>query len=162
MDTMLLASLILGVGFFALLAGGVYIGLTLLLTAAAGIHFFTSIPAGKVLATISWNTLNSWPLTCLPLFVFMGEILFRTRISRQLFDGLAPWVQWLPGKLLHANVLGCAVFAAISGSSAATCATIAKVTLPEFSRLAYDRKLAIGSLAGAGTLGFLSRPRSSW
>ena len=158
MDSLALTSLILGLVFFALLAGGVWIGLTLLLVAGVGIHFFTPIPAGKVLATITWNTLNSWPLSCLPLFIFMGEILFRTRISRQLFDGMAPWVQWLPGKLMHANVLGCALFAAISGSSAATCATMAKVTLPEFQRLGYDRRLAVGSLAGSGTLGFLIPP----
>ena len=152
------SSLVLGLLFFLLLAGGVWIGVSLLVVAGAGIHVFTSIPAGKVLATISWNTLNSWPLTCLPLFIFMGEILFRTRLSRQLFDGLAPWVQRLPGKLLHTNVLGCAIFAAISGSSAATCATMSKVTLPEFRRLGYDKSLSIGSLAGSGTLGFLIPP----
>ena len=158
MEPILLKSIILGVVFFALLAGGVWIGLTLLLVAGMGIHFFTPIPAGKVLATITWNTLDSWPLSCLPLFIFMGEILFRTRISKELFEGLAPWVRWMPGRLLHTNVLGCALFAAISGSSAATCATMAKVTLPEFERLGYDRKLAVGSLAGSGTLGFLIPP----
>jgi len=158
MESLVFTTLILGGLFFILLAGGVWIGVTLLLVAGAGIHFFTPIPAGKVLATITWNTLNSWPLSCLPLFIFMGEILFRTRISQQLFDGMAPWVQWLPGRLMHANVLGCALFAAISGSSAATCATIAKVTLPEFERLGYDRRLVVGSLAGAGTLGFLIPP----
>ncbi len=158
MDPILWKSIVLGVVFFALLGGGVWIGLTLFLVAGMGIHFFTPIPAGKVLATITWNTLDSWPLSCLPLFIFMGELLFRTRISKELFEGLAPWVRWLPGRLLHANVLGCALFAAISGSSAATCATMAKVTLPEFERLGYDRRLAIGSLAGSGTLGFLIPP----
>ena len=158
MDTVVLSSLVLGLLFFVLFAGGVWIGVTLVVVAAAGIHFFTPIPAGKVLAIITWNTLNSWPLSCLPLFIFMGELLFRTRISQQLFDGLAPWVQRFPGKLLHANVLGCALFAAISGSSAATCATMAKVTLPEFERLNYDRRLSVGSLAGSGTLGFLIPP----
>jgi len=158
MEPVVLHALILGGLFILLLAGGLWIGVTLIAVAAAGIHFFTPIPAGKVLATIAWNTLDSWPLSCLPLFIFMGELLFRTRISQQLFDGMAPWVQWLPGKLLHSNVLGCALFAAISGSSAATCATMAKVTLPEFHRLNYDRRLAIGSLAGSGTLGFLIPP----
>jgi tripartite ATP-independent transporter DctM subunit len=158
MDTVGMSSLVLGLMFFLLLAGGLWIGVTLVIVAAVGIHFFTPIPAGKVLATITWNTLNSWPLSCLPLFIFMGELLFRTRISQQLFDGMAPWVQRLPGKLLHANVLGCALFAAISGSSAATCATMAKVTLPEFERLNYDRGLSVGSLAGSGTLGFLIPP----
>ena len=158
MESIGLPSLILGCLFVVLLAGGLWIGVTLVVVAAAGIYFFTPIPAGKVLATITWNTLNSWPLSCLPLFIFMGELLFRTRISQQLFDGMAPWVQRLPGKLLHANVLGCALFAAISGSSAATCATMAKVTLPEFERLNYNRRLAVGSLAGSGTLGFLIPP----
>lgn len=153
-----LPSLILGLIFFALLAGGVWIGISLLIVATVGIHFFTSIPAGKVLGTIAWNTLNSWPLTCLPLFVFMGELLFRTRLSEQLFSGLSPWVHWLPGKLLHSNILACTLFAAISGSSAATCATVSKVTLPEFKRLGYNQSLAIGSLAGSGTLGFLIPP----
>lgn len=158
MESIGLPSLILGCLFVVLLAGGLWIGVTLVVVAASGIYFFTPIPAGKVLATITWNTLNSWPLSCLPLFIFMGELLFRTRISQQLFDGMAPWVQRLPGKLLHANVLGCALFAAISGSSAATCATMAKVTLPEFERLNYNRRLAVGSLAGSGTLGFLIPP----
>jgi C4-dicarboxylate transporter, DctM subunit len=157
-DSVWFVSLILGIIFFALLAGGVWIGVSLIVLGGVGIHFFTAIPAGKVLGTIAWNTLNSWPLTSLPLFIFMGEILFRTRLSEQLFTGLAPWVHRLPGKLLHSNVLGCALFAAISGSSAATCATVSKVTLPEFERLGYDRSLSVGSLAGSGTLGFLIPP----
>jgi C4-dicarboxylate transporter, DctM subunit len=158
MDSIWFVSLFLGAVFFLLLAGGLWIGISLIVVGAVGLHLFTSIPAGKVLGTIAWNTLNSWPLTCLPLFIFMGEILFRTRLSEQLFKGLTPWVHWLPGKLLHSNVLGCALFAAISGSSAATCATVSKVTLPEFDRLGYDRALSIGSLAGSGTLGFLIPP----
>jgi C4-dicarboxylate transporter, DctM subunit len=158
MDSIWFASIILGFLFFFLLGCGVWIGVSLLVVAATGIHFFTSIPAGKVLGNIAWNTLNSWPLTSLPLFIFMGEILFRTRLSQQLFSGLSPWVHRLPGRLLHTNVIGCALFAAISGSSAATCATISKVTIPEFNRLGYDRSLSIGSLAGSGTLGFLIPP----
>lgn len=158
MDSLVVTSFILGVIFFSLLAGGIWIGVSLLVVGAAGIHFFTGIPAGKVLGTIAWNTLNSWPLTSLPLFVFMGELLFRTKLSQQLFTGLSPWVHWLPGKLLHSNVLACSLFAAISGSSAATCATIGKVTLPELKRLGYDQSLAVGSLAGSGTLGFLIPP----
>ena len=158
MESILLKSLLLGIFFFVLLGCGVWIGLTMILVAGTGLYFFTSIPAGKVLATITWNTLDSWPLSCLPLFIFMGEILFRTKISKELFEGMAPWVRWLPGRLLHANVLGCALFAAISGSSAATCATMAKVTIPEFKRLGYDQKLSVGSLAGSGTLGFLIPP----
>lgn len=151
-------SLILGLLFFTMLAGGIWIGVSLLVLGSVGIGFFTGIPAGKVLGTIAWNTLDSWALTSLPLFVFMGELLFRTKLSEQLFSGLVPWVHWLPGKLLHSNVIACTIFAAISGSSAATCATVSKVTLPEFKRLGYDQSLAIGSLAGAGTLGFLIPP----
>jgi len=158
MDSVWIAALVLGVIFFCLLASGVWIGISLIVLGAVGISLFTAIPAGKVLGSVAWNTLNSWPLTCLPLFVFMGEILFRTRLSEQLFKGLAPWVHWLPGKLLHSNVLGCALFAAISGSSAATCATVSKVTMPEFKRLGYNQSLSIGSLAGSGTLGFLIPP----
>jgi tripartite ATP-independent transporter DctM subunit len=158
MDSIGITSLLLGTLFFFLLGCGVWIGVSLIAVAGVGIHFFTSIPAGKVLGNIAWNTLNSWPLTCLPLFIFMGEILFRTRLSQQLFSGLAPWVNRLPGRLLHTNVLGCALFAAISGSSAATCATMSKVTIPEFKRLGYDTSLSIGSLAGSGTLGFLIPP----
>lgn len=144
--------------FFAFLAFGLWIGISLIVVGFLGIHFFTTLPAGKILGISIWNTLNNWPLTCLPLFIFMGEILSRTKLSEQLFSGLAPWVQRLPGRLLHINVLGCTLFAAISGSSAATCATIGKITLPEFEKLKYNQSLSIGSLAGSGTLGFMIPP----
>ncbi len=144
--------------FFLFLAFGLWIGVSLILVGLIGLHFFTSMPAGKILGVSMWNTLNSWPLTCLPLFIFMGDVLSRSKLSEQLFSGLAPWVHRLPGKLLHVNVLGCALFAAISGSSAATCATIGKITLPEFKRLNYDEGLSIGSIAGSGTLGFMIPP----
>lgn len=144
--------------FFLFLAFGLWIGVSLILVGLIGLHFFTSMPAGKILGVSMWNTLNSWPLTCLPLFIFMGDVLSRSKLSEQLFTGLAPWVHRLPGKLLHVNVLGCALFAAISGSSAATCATIGKITLPEFKRLNYNEDLSIGSIAGSGTLGFMIPP----
>jgi C4-dicarboxylate transporter DctM subunit len=144
--------------FFLFLAFGLWIGISLILTGIIAISFFTPLPAGKILAVSIWNTLNSWPLTCLPLFIFMGDILSRGKLSDQLFSGLAPWVNRLPGKLLHVNVLGCALFAAISGSSAATCATIGKITLPQFKRMDYDEGLSIGSIAGSGTLGFMIPP----
>jgi C4-dicarboxylate transporter DctM subunit len=144
--------------FFLFLAFGLWIGVSLILTGIIAISFFTPLPAGKILAVSIWNTLNSWPLTCLPLFIFMGDILSRGKLSDQLFSGLAPWVNRLPGKLLHVNVLGCALFAAISGSSAATCATIGKITLPQFKRMDYDEGLSIGSIAGSGTLGFMIPP----
>src|SRR4029077_3213225 len=105
-----------------------------------------------------WGSASSWTLTALPLFIWMGEILFRTRLSQDMFRGLAPWMQRLPGRLLHVNVVGCAIFAAVSGSSAATCATIGRIALPELLKRGYDERMAIGTLAGSGTLGLLIPP----
>jgi len=113
---------------------------------------------GGLLANSTWNSLNSWSLTALPLFILMGEILFRTAISTRLLNGLVPWLSNVPGRLLHINIVACSLFAAVSGSSAATTATVGKITLDELSKRGYDRSLAIGSLAGAGTLGFLIPP----
>jgi len=158
MDTSWLPAIVVISAFLLFLAFGLWIGISLILTGVIAISFFTSLPAGKILGVSVWNTLNSWPLTCLPLFIFMGDILSRGKLSEQLFSGLAPWVSRLPGKLLHVNVLGCALFAAISGSSAATCATIGKITLPQFKRLNYNEDLSIGSIAGSGTLGFMIPP----
>jgi C4-dicarboxylate transporter, DctM subunit len=158
MEVSWLPAIVLMALFFLFLAFGLWIGISLILTGIIAIHFFTALPAGKILGVSVWNTLNSWPLTCLPLFIFMGDILSRSKLSEQLFSGLAPWVHRLPGKLLHVNVLGCTLFAAISGSSAATCATIGKITLPEFKRLNYNEELSIGSIAGSGTLGFMIPP----
>ena len=119
---------------------------------------FTSAPVGLVLATTVWGASNSWALAALPLFIWMGEILFRSRLSRDMFTGLAPWINWLPGRLLHVNVLGCGIFAAVSGSSAATAATIGKMSIPELSKRGYDETMTIGTLAGSGTLGLLIPP----
>lgn len=143
---------------FALLGSGVWIGLTLTGVAWIGMQLFASRAAGDAMAVTIWGSSSSWTLTALPLFIWMGEILFRTRLSESMFRGLAPWVGWLPGRLLHTNVIGCAIFAAVSGSSAATCATIGKMTLPELGRRGYPRDITIGSLAGAGTLGLLIPP----
>jgi C4-dicarboxylate transporter DctM subunit len=123
-----------------------------------GMQLFSSRPAGDAMAVTIWGSASSWTLTALPLFVWMGEILFRTRLSQDMFRGLAPWMQALPGRLLHVNVAGCAIFAAVSGSSAATCATIGKMSLPELSKRGYPDGISIGSLAGAGTLGLLIPP----
>ncbi|MCB5174867.1 MULTISPECIES: TRAP transporter large permease [Microvirga] len=141
----------------ALLAFGVWIGIALLVVGFAAMTA-TSVPIGPVLATTVWSSSASWTLAALPLFIWMGEILFRTRLSEQMFQGLAPWLNWLPGRLLHVNVVGCGVFAAVSGSSAATCATIGKIALPELKRRGYDDMMALGSLAGSGTLGLLIPP----
>jgi tripartite ATP-independent transporter DctM subunit len=146
------------VSLFALLGSGVWIGLTLAGVAWIGMQLFSSRPAGDAMAVTVWGSASSWTLTALPLFIWMGEILFRTKLSESMFRGLAPWVGRLPGRLLHTNVIGCTIFAAVSGSSAATCATIGKMTLPELGRRGYPEDITIGSLAGAGTLGLLIPP----
>lgn len=143
---------------FLILGSGVWIGLTLSGVAWIGMQLFSSRPAGDAMAVTIWGSASGWTLTALPLFLWMGEVLFRTRLSQDMFKGLAPWMQRLPGRLLHSNVAGCAVFAAVSGSSAATCATIGKMTLPELKRRGYPDDMVIGTLAGAGTLGLLIPP----
>ena len=148
--------LVLALGLF--LVSGLWIALTLLGVGFVAIAFFTQSPAGPLMATTVWGSSTSWSLTALPLFIWMGEILFRTRVSEDMFRGLAPWVEPLPGRLMHTNVIGCGIFAAISGSSAATAATIGRITIPELKRRDYDEAMAIGSLAGAGTLGLLIPP----
>jgi tripartite ATP-independent transporter DctM subunit len=141
-----------------LLAGGVWIAVAMGAVAWVGLHFFTSSPAEVNLFQAFWGSNASWSLAALPLFVWMGEILFRTKLSDEMFEGLAPWLNWLPGRLMHVNIFGCGIFAAVSGSSSATCATIAKVALPELIRRGYDEKTCLGSLCGAGTLGLLIPP----
>ena len=141
-----------------LLGLGVWVGFALLLVGALAMALFTSAPLGAVLATTSWGAANSWALAALPLFIWMGEILFRSRLSEDMFAGLSPWLTRLPGRLLHVNVFGCAVFAAVSGSSAATAATIGKLSMPELSRRGYPETMMIGTLAGPATLGLLIPP----
>ena len=143
---------------FLILGSGVWIGLTLSGVAWVGMQLFSARPAGDAMAVTIWGSASSWTLTALPLFVWMGEILFRTRLSQDMFKGLAPWMQALPGRLLHTNVVGCAIFAAVSGSSAATCATIGKMTLPELKKRGYPDDMVIGTLSGSGTLGLLIPP----
>jgi C4-dicarboxylate transporter DctM subunit len=146
------------VALFALLGSGVWIGLALAGVAWIGMELFSTRPAGDAMAVTIWGTASSWTLTALPLFVWMGEILFRTRLSEDMFRGLAPWLERVPGRLLHTNIIGCTIFAAVSGSSAATCATIGKMTLPELRSRGYPEGITIGTLAGAGTLGLLIPP----
>ena len=157
MNDVTITLLLIG-ALFLILASGVWIGLTLSGVAWIGMQLFSSRPAGDAMAVTTWGSASSWTLTALPLFIWMGEILFRTRLSQDMFKGLAPWMQALPGRLLHTNVVGCAIFAAVSGSSAATCATIGKMSLPELTKRGYPDAMAIGSLAGAGTLGLLIPP----
>lgn len=151
-------ALVLIVALFAVLGSGLWIGLSLIAVGVVGMELFTSRPVGDSMSLTMWGATSSWTLTALPLFLWMGEILFRSRLSDSLFKGLAPWLNWLPGRLLHANVVGCTIFAAISGSSAATCATVGKITLPELKKRGYPDNMAIGTLAGAGTLGLLIPP----
>jgi len=141
-----------------MLGAGVWIAVTLMACGWAAMAFVSSIPAGQVLVTTVWGSSSSWTLAALPLFIWMGEILFRTRLSEEMFRGLAPWLGWLPGRLMHVNIIGCGLFGSVSGSSAATCATIAKIALPELARRGYDERVSLGSLAGAGTLGILIPP----
>ncbi len=142
----------------AVLATGFWIGLSLLGVAAATLLFFTERMVGDSMVFTIWGSTSNWTLTALPLFLWMGEILFRSRLTADLFKGLAPWLNKVPGRLLHANVIGCGIFAAVSGSSAATCATIGKITLPELKKRGYPDDIAIGSLAGAGTFGLMIPP----
>jgi tripartite ATP-independent transporter DctM subunit len=141
-----------------LLASGVWVAVSLLGVGALGMLLFTGAPAGKVMATTSWGSSTSWALTALPLFIWMAEVLYRSKLSEDMFHGLAPWLTRLPGRLMHVNIFGCAVFAAISGSSAATAATIGKMSIPELLGRGYDERMTIGTLAGSGTLGLLIPP----
>mgnify|MGYP001189007993 CR=1 FL=1 len=150
--------LILLILLFVFLGSGIWIAVSLLGVGVLGMILFTGAPAGKVMATTTWGSSTSWALTALPLFIWMGEILYRSRLSEDMFHGLAPWLTRLPGRLMHVNIFGCGVFAAISGSSAATAATIGKMSIPELRRRGYDERMTIGTLAGSGTLGLLIPP----
>tara|TARA_Y100001949_G_scaffold8086_1_gene5929 strand:+ start:760 stop:2070 length:1311 start_codon:yes stop_codon:yes gene_type:complete len=140
------------------LGSGVWVAISMIGVSSIGMLIFTSRPVGDAMATTIWGTSSSWTLTALPLFVWMGEILFRTKLSENLFEGLSPWMQKLPGGLIHVNIVGCALFAAISGSSAATVATVGKMSIPELRKRKYPEKILLGSLAGSGTLGLLIPP----
>jgi C4-dicarboxylate transporter, DctM subunit len=140
------------------LASGIWIAIGLGLVGLLAAALTVDANIGQALATSVWSATSSWTLAALPLFIWMGEILFRTRLSEEMFRGLSPWVQWLPGRLMHTNIIGCGIFAAVSGSSAATCATIGKMTLPELEKRGYDKRLSLGTLAGSGTLGLLIPP----
>ena len=156
--TELYATLIFLFALFALLGGSVWVGLALVGVAFIGMELFTSRPAGDAMITTIWTGASSWTLTALPLFIWMGEILYRTRLSGDMFRGLAPWMRWLPGGLLHTNIAGCTIFAAVSGSSAATLTTVGKMSIPELRRRGYPEYMIIGTLAGAATLGLMIPP----
>ncbi|MGH8686400.1 MAG: TRAP transporter large permease [Burkholderiales bacterium] len=157
MGTLGVAAILLTV-LLVLLAGGLWIAMAMSVVAWVGLQFFTTSPPAVNLFQSYWGSSASWTLAALPMFVWMGEILFRTRLSEEMFKGLSPWLGWLPGRLMHVNIFGCAIFAAVCGSSAATVATIGKVALPELARRGYDERTCVGSLCGAGTLGLLIPP----
>ena len=157
MDILVVGGLLL-LFMLLLLAGGVWIAMTLAICGWIGQAFFTSTQPGSNLFSAFWESNASWELAALPLFIWMGEILFRTKLSEQMFEGLRPWLNRVPGRLMHTTILGCGIFGSVSGSSAATCATISKVALPELRRRGYDEQLALGALATGGTLGILIPP----
>ena len=157
MDILSIA-LVLTFVLLLLLGSGLWVALSLVGVSVFAMMAFTTAPAGSVLATTTWGSTTPFSLIALPLFVWMGEILFRTRLSEDMFRGIAPWVTRLPGRLLHVNVVACGIFAAISGSSAATAVTIGRMSIPELHRRGYDERMSIGTLAGSGTLGFLIPP----
>ena len=157
MDTWVLGAFLL-IALLVLLFVGVWIAMALAIVGWIGQQFFTTTQPGKNLFSAFWESNASWELAALPLFIWMGEILFRTRLSEDMFDGLSPWLNKVPGRLMHTTILGCGIFGSVSGSSAATCATISKVALPELMRRGYNESLALGSLATAGTLGILIPP----
>jgi len=157
LDLMVVSLTILGL-LFLFLGSGIWIGLSLFLVGIAGFTLFTSSPPLSILSNILWNNTSGSTMIALPLFIFMGEVLFHSKISENLFKGLSPWMNNLPGRLIHVNIVASALFAAVSGSSAATTATVGKITVPELLKRNYDRSLSLGSLAGAGSLGFLIPP----
>jgi len=158
MDQTLLASIVLIGLTLGLLASGVWVSVCLLIVGMALMEFFTAAPMGSLIASTLWDSSWGWALTSLPLFVWMGEILFRTNLSSDMFRGLSPWLSRLPGGLLHVNIIGCGIMAAVAGSSAVTCATIGRMSVPELTRRGYPSHMTIGTLAGSGTLGLLIPP----
>ena len=143
---------------FFLLGTGLWVGLALMGVAYMGMIGFTPRNPGSSMAITVWSSASSWTLTSLPLFIWMGEILYRTRLSEDMFKGLAPWLARFPGGLLHTNVVGCTVFAAVSGSSAATLMTVGKMSIPELRSRGYPEFMIVGTLAGAATLGLMIPP----
>ncbi|MBW2432297.1 MAG: TRAP transporter large permease subunit [Deltaproteobacteria bacterium] len=154
---LMMALVVFGI-LFLTLAAGIWVGFSLFIVGFMGMLIYSPLPAGNNMASSVWATIEKWEYVALPLFILMGEILYRSGISEKLFKSLVPWLYRLPGGLLLMNIVSCTLFAAVSGSSAATTATVGRITLAEFDKLGYDRRLAMGSLAGAGTLGFLIPP----
>ena len=157
MEPLFVVALLLGL-MFLLLASGVWIAPTLMAVAAVAIDVVAGRPAGASIATTAWSTTSSWTLTALPMFIWMGDILFQSRLSEDLFKGLSPLMRRVPGGLLHTNVLGCTLVAAVSGSSVATLTTVGKMTIPELRKRNYPEHLIVSTLAGPATLGLMIPP----
>jgi len=155
---MIWMSLLLLVLLLALLGAGLWVAFSLTAIGCISLYFFSNVPVGDSLSTAFYSASVSWELAALPMFIWMGEVLFRSRLSEEMFSGISPWVGKVPGKLLHTNILGCGIFAAISGSSAATAATIGKMSIPELTRRGYNKNQILGTLAGSATLGLLIPP----
>lgn len=151
-------AMVLLLALFILLGSGVWVALSLVGVGIVGMSLFTGRPIGASMFSTLWSSSTSWTLTALPLFIWMGEILYRTRLSESMFRGLSPWLGWLPGRLLHTNIIGCTLFAAVSGSSAATLTTVGKMSMPELSKRGYSDFMSVGTLAGASTLGLMIPP----
>ncbi|MFM9850042.1 MAG: TRAP transporter large permease [Hyphomicrobiaceae bacterium] len=121
-------------------------------------QFYSSMPLHRAMGEIIWNSSSEYILIAIPLFVMLGEILLRAGIAERVYNAIAQWLSWLPGGLMHANIGSCALFAATSGSSVATAATIGTVAIPEIHKHKYDEPLFLGTIAAGGTLGILIPP----
>jgi tripartite ATP-independent transporter DctM subunit len=121
-------------------------------------QFFSSMPLHRAMGEIIWNSSSEYILIAIPMFVMLGEILLRAGIAERVYNAIAQWLSWLPGGLMHANIGASAMFAATSGSSVATAATIGTVALPQMTQRKYHEPLFLGSIAAGGTLGILIPP----
>jgi tripartite ATP-independent transporter DctM subunit len=140
--------------------------LALAVPVAAGLGFmglglsaiYSKLPLSLAMGEISWATANNFLLVAIPFFVLLGEILLRSGMAERMYNALVVWVPWLPGGLMHTNIVACAMFAATSGSSVATAATIGTVALGEIKKRGYSEPLFLGTIAAGGTLGILIPP----
>ncbi len=153
------AGLVLVVLMFAVFAAGLEVALALGLVGVLGLLWFKGWTIGLgVVGSVAWSNATSFSFVAVPLFVFMSAILLHSGIGRGLYTAMARWVAFLPGGLAVASVFSCAVFAAVSGSSVATAATIGMIAIPEMERRGYSKPLICGSIAAGGTLGILIPP----
>lgn len=142
----------------ALLFLAVPVAAALGLTALALNEIYSFMPLDRAIGEMAWRVSNSFILVAIPLYVLLGEILLRTGIATRMYSAASYWLSWLPGGLMHANIASCTMFAAMSGSSVATAATIGTVAQGEISKYRYNERLFLGSIAGGSTLGILIPP----